>query len=103
MAQQCLFCGYIYKRIDFITPMSCLYMSVKAQLTRVKGLGQPKCPATNEEINKISYTQVMEYYSHLIFFVWKDSYLLINNDYFSFFGFFFFNFTILYWFCHILT
>ena len=65
MVQQCLFCGYIYKRIELITPMRCLYMCIKAQLTRVKRLRQPKCPPTNEAINKMSYTQVMKYYSHL--------------------------------------
>lgn len=65
MAQQCLFFGYIYKRIEIITPMRYLYMCIKAQLTRVKRLKQPKCPPTKESINKMSYTPVMEYYSHL--------------------------------------
>lgn len=40
-------------------------MCIKAQLTRVKRLKQPKCPPTKESINKMSYTPVMEYYSHL--------------------------------------
>ena len=61
MAQQFLFCGHIYKRIE-ITPMRYLYMCIKAQLTRVKRLKPPKGPPTDEAINKMSYIQMMEYY-----------------------------------------
>ena len=64
MAQQFLFYGHIYKRIEIITPMRYLYMCIKAQLTRVKRLKPPKGPPTDEAINKMSYIQEMEYYLH---------------------------------------
>uniref|UniRef100_A0A8D1G3N1 DUF1725 domain-containing protein n=1 Tax=Sus scrofa TaxID=9823 RepID=A0A8D1G3N1_PIG len=61
MIQQSVSCAYIQTKLSLKD--TCTRMFIAALFTVAKTWKQPKCPLTNEWINKMGYIHTMEYYS----------------------------------------